>query len=190
MALQMADEAAMQAYQGNAKRLFGFFFMEAIPDAEESTKQGRPIFKEVEFIRIMVPGDSLNTVVREVREADKEAFAEQYRAFKAKQEQPIQGTPLDKIPFLSKARVLEFHALGLKTAEHVRDMPDSVAQKFMDSHGLRKRIADFLTAASDAAPMERLNAEITKKNDEIAALKEAIEAQGAKIAELMKGQRR
>jgi hypothetical protein len=175
----MADEAAMEAYRGNAKKLYAVFFMEAIHNPEKSAKEGRPIYDEVEFIRIMVPGDTLNVVCREVREVDKEAYATQYTAFKAKQDQPVTGTPLDKIPFLTKARVLEFHAMGLKTAEHVRDMPDSVAQKFMDAHGLRKRITTFLAAAADGAPMEKL-----------AQLLEAVESQGKKIDELTKHQRR
>jgi hypothetical protein len=185
-----ADDAAMQAYMGNGKKLFAHFFMEAVPDSEESVKQGRPIYKEEEFIRIMVPGDQLNVTVREVREIDKDTYPEQYTAFKRRQEQPLVGTPLDKIPFLSKARVLEFHALGLKTAEHVRDMSDAVAQKFMDAHGLRKRIGDFLQAASDGAPAEKLQAELAKRDETIATLKAALESQGEKIDQLTKSQRR
>lgn len=190
MAIQMADDAAMQAYLGNAKKLYAHFFMEAVPDAEASAREGRPIYKEEEFVRIMIPGDQLNIVCREVREADKQAYPEQYRAFKEKQDQPLIGTPLDKIPFLTKARVLEFHAMGLKTAEHVRDMPDTIAQKFMDAHGLRKRIADFLAAAAGSAPVEKLQSELAKRDETIAALKAALEDQGAKIDALTKSQRR
>ena len=190
MSLQMADDAAMQAYIGNGKKLNAQFFMEAVQDQTASDKAGRPIFNETEFVRIIVPGDGLNIVVREVRPIDRETFAEQYRAFKSNQEQPVVGTPLDKVPFLTKARVMEFQALGLKTAEHVRDMSDAVAQKFMDAHGLRKRITDFLAAASDAAPMEKLNAELAERDQEILALKKALESQGEKIDQLTKNPRR
>ena len=190
MALQLADEEAMQALSGNAKRLSATFFLEAVEDPDQSAAQGRPIFREEEWVRIMVPGDKDNIVVRTVRPIDKELYAAQYAAFKNRQEQPVVGTPLDKIPFLSKARVLEFQALGLKTAEQIRDMSDTIAAKFMDAHGIRKRIGDFLIAASEGAPVEKLQAELAERDAKIAQLMQAVESQGEKIEQLTKGQRR
>lgn len=190
MALQMADDAAMSALSQDAKRLVAVFFLEAVEDPAQSAAQGRPIYREEEWVKIMVPGDKDNIVVRAVRAVDKTLYADQYRAFKANQDQPIVGTPLDKIPFLSKARVLEFNALGLRTAEQVRDMSDTLAAKFMDAHGIRKRIGDFLAAASDAAPMEKLQAELADRDAKIAQLMQAVESQGEKIDQLTKNQRR
>ena len=190
MAINILDDEAAQSHIGNGKKLFAQFFMEAVQDVAASEKAGRPIFKEEEFVRIRVPGDALNEVVREVRPIDRDTFADQYRAFKANQDQPLVGTPLDKVPFLTKARVLEFQAVGLRTAEHVRDMSDAVAQKFMDAHSIRKRIADFLASASGAAPVEQLNAELASRDEQIAVLKQALEAQGEKIEQLTKTQRR
>jgi hypothetical protein len=190
MALQIADQDAMEAYQGNAKRLSATFFLEAVEDPDESAKQGRPIFREEEWVRIMVPGDKDNIVVRNVRQIDKELYPAQYAAFKNRQEQPVVGTPLDQIPFLSKPRVMEFQALGLKTAEQVRDMSDTIAAKFMDAHGIRKRVAAFLVAAADGAPTEKLQAELAERDAKIAQLMQAIESQGEKIEQLTKSQRR
>ena len=190
MALQMADDAAMSALSQDAKRLVAVFFLEAVEDPAQSAAQGRPIFREEEWVKIMVPGDKDNIVVRAVRSVDKTLYGEQYRAFKANQDQPIVGTPLDKIPFLTKARVMEFNALGLRTAEQVRDMSDTIATKFMDAHGIRKRIGDFLAAASDAAPMEKLQAELADRDAKIAQLMQAVESQGEKIEQLTKSQRR
>ena len=190
MALQLADEEAMTALSGNAKRLSATFFLEAVEDPDQSAAQGRPIFREEEWVRIMVPGDKDNIVVRTVRPIDKELYAAQYAAFKNRQEQPVVGTPLDKIPFLSKARVLEFQALGLKTAEQIRDMSDTLAAKFMDAHGIRKRIGDFLVAAAEGAPVEKLQAELAERDAKIAQLMQAVESQGEKIDQLTKSQRR
>jgi hypothetical protein len=190
MALQLADEEAMTALSGNAKRLSATFFLEAVEDPAATAEQGRPIFKEEEWVRIMVPGDKDNIVVRSVRPVDKELYAAQYAAFKNRMEQPVIGTPLDKIPFLSKPRVMEFNSLGLKTAEQVRDMSDTIAAKFMDAHGIRKRIADFLAAASEGAPAQKLQAELEERDAKIAQLMQAIEQQGEKIEQLTKGQQR
>lgn len=190
MALQTADEAAMDALMGNAKRLSASFFLEAVEDPEQSAAQGRPIYREEEWVRIMVPGDTSNIVVRSVRPVDKELYAQQYAAFKSRQEQPVVGTPLDKVPFLSRARVMEFNAIGLKTAEQVRDMSDTIASKFMDAHGIRKRLGDFLLAAADGAPMEKLQSELASRDAKIAELMTAIESQGEKIDQLTKNQRR
>lgn len=171
--------------QGQGGRLFVQFHIEAVQDMDLSTKEGRPVHVEQEFITIIVPGDR-DTIVRPVRENDKEQFAQQYTAFKNKQEQPITGTPLSVLPFLTKAQVADLSAANVRTAEQLANMSDVLAQKFMGLNSLRRRTKDFLDAAAGNAPIERLNAELEKRDTTIAVLQKALDDQGKKIEELLK----
>ena len=113
-------------------------------------------------------------------------FPRQWAAFKNREEQPATGTPLETLPFLTKAQVLEFKAANCTTAEHVRDMSDGLAQKFMGIHDIRRRIAVFLEAAAGAAPAERLAGELKKRDDLIATQTQNLKEQGDAIEALRK----
>lgn len=167
-------------------KLWARFFLEAEHDVEASATAGRPIYRDVEFIEIRVPGDKDEIRVRPVRESDKQQFPRQYAAFKQGMEAPIIGTHLDKIPFITKAQVAELNAIGVKTAEQLRDMSDSNATKIMGANGLRKRVSDFLAAAEGAAPALKLQSELEKRDNEIEALKNLLDEQRKRMDEISK----
>jgi len=171
--------------QGQGGRLYIQFSSEAVQDMELSAKEGRPVHVEEEFITIIVPGDR-DTICRPVRSTDREQYAQQYAAFKNKQEQPVTGTLLSVLPFLTKAQVADLNAANVRTAEQLAAMSDVLAQKFMGMHSLRKRAKDFLDAAAGNAPIERMNKELEVRDNTIATLQKALDDQGKKIEELLK----
>jgi hypothetical protein len=188
--LQEADAKEMAAYHEQAGmtrgRLIVHFYIDGLPDAEASLAAGCAKFKDAEFIEIRIPGDKDEIRRRPVRWSDTQIYAEKYAAFRSGQAEPETGTPLDKLPFLSPAQVMEYKAAGLKTAENIRDIPDSHAQKFMGILKVRQQVNDFLEAAAGHAPMTALRSEIDKRDAENAALKQAIKDMGDKIEALSK----
>ena len=188
MDLRTADEndmAALRLMRDNEpEKLLVQFHMEAEKDEKASSEAGRPIFKEQPYIEIRIPGNKDEIRNRPMRPQDMERFPKQWAAFKNKAEQPVIGTPLEAIPFLTKAQVLEFKAANCVTAEHVRDMPDGLAQKFMGAHSIRQRITTFLEAAAGAAPAEKLRMELEKRDELIAVQTKALKDQGDKLEEL------
>jgi len=188
--MQMADDQAMRALEAMStprvgdEKLFVRFSMEAEQDMQKSAEMGRPVYREVEYITIQVPGDKDNMPHRPAMPEDKTRFAKQYAAFKSNSAEPLTGTPLSVLPFLSKAQVLEFNAVGLKTAEHIRDMADILGQKFIGIQQVKKRVTDFLAAAEGAAPALKLQSELEKRDQEIKALNQALKEQGEQIQKL------
>lgn len=144
---------------------------------------GRDIYKDAEFIEIRIPMNLKEVRRRQVRESDKRRWPVQYAAFKAGLASPLIGTPVDKLPFLTKAQVLEFQAMGLRTAENVRDISDSDGQKLMGFQQLRRRVADFLAAAEGNAPLASMRSELESRDAEIAELKK-------QMAEFVKPEKR
>ena len=171
---------------GNDSKLWIRFFVDAEQDLEGSEQAGRPIFSEKEFIEIRIPGDKDEIRVRPVRFADTQQYPRQYAAFKAGLEQPVTGTPLDKLPFITKAQAAEMAGVGIKTAEQLRDMSDGNAQKFMGASQLRAKVKTFLEAAAGAAPALAMQAELEKRDGEIEILKSMVEQANRKIEEMGK----
>jgi len=174
--------------QGESK-LWVRFYVDAEQDMEATTAQGRPIFKETEFIEIRIPGNKDEIRNRPVRYSDTQEYPRQYAAFKAGLEQPVIGTPLSSIPFITKAQAAELAAVGVKTAEQLRDMSDGNAQKFLGAQALKQRVAAFLAAAEGAAPALKMQAELEKRDGEIEVLKNLIEQQSKSIEDLRKQKR-
>jgi hypothetical protein len=168
-------------------RLHVQFSLKPVKDEAKSLEEGRPIYVEKEWIDIKIPGDKDNDVSREIRASDKEQYPLQWAAFVNKKEQPIEGTLLEQLPFLSKAQVLEFNGIGIRTAEQFRDMSDAIGMKIMGYHGIKKRIAVFLDAATGSATTQKLASELEKRDNEIAMLKTMVETLGAKVDEQNKG---
>ncbi len=141
--------------------------------------QGRPIYKEEVFVEIGIAGSTTEQRRRPIRENDKLRFAREWEAFEKKEAAPRIGTPLDELPFLTKAQRLEFQAYGCQTAEQLAAMSDVNGQKFMGFQQLRRRVQDYLAAAAGAAPMLEMRKELESRDAELAEMR-------AQIAELAK----
>ena len=167
------------------KRLFVQFFKDAVKNEIKSKEAGRPIFDEHDFVRVITPG-SRDTVITRVADGSDYAlrFHAQWARYKAGQNQDVSGTPLSQLPWMSVGQVAEFAAVGCRTVEQLVGMPDNLSQKFMGHHQIKQRAQVYLDAAKEAAPALKLQAELEKRDMEIAELRSMIEAmQAAKKAE-------
>ncbi len=161
------------------------FYHKETKDPKASVEEGRPIFRDVVWISIIVPGNKTTTVERVARKADKERFSNHFEAFeKHGTEEFVSGTPLDAWPALSRSQVEEMKFFNVRTVEQLAHMPDNEAQKFMGIAALRTKARLFLEAAQGGAPLEKLQSEMEEKDNDIAALKEAMKDQAQMIADL------
>jgi hypothetical protein len=168
-------------------RLIVEFTLEPQKDEEKSAAEGRPIYVDQEWIKIRIPGDKDNNVSRAIRAGDKERFPQHWAAFKNKTQVVLEGTLLESIPFLTKSQVLEFTGIGIRTAEQLVSMADANAQRIMGFQSLKGKINTFLEAAKGAAPALKLQAELEKRDAEIAMLKQMVETLGERVDSQNKG---
>lgn len=157
------------------KRLLVMFYAEPIKNESKSIEAGRPIYEDIDHIRIITPG-SRDNFVTEVTQEYIERFPQQWARYKAKQDQNVSGTPLDALPWMTRAQVAEFKAVGCHTVEQLVGMPDNLSQKFMGHFQIKQRAQAFLDAAAGAAPMLKLQSELEKRDEQIAALQAQMEA--------------
>jgi len=158
------------------------FRMQPVKDEEESAKAGRPIFKPVEFVRIIAPGDR-DMVDRPVWDGDRRRFAARYAKFKECGENATVGTPLSAWPTISAAQIEELKFFSVHTVEQLADMPDGNAQKIGPLSDLRAKARLFLEAAKSNAPMERLQSELKKRDAEAENMRERMKQMEAALAQ-------
>lgn len=184
-------EAAFTADDNNARylgdaKLFVTFFLHPREDKEKTATEGRPMFKDEEYVRIMVPGDKDNVVIRPARDLDKQRFAKQYAAFQQGEGEIHEGTPLKAWPMMTRGQVEEMKFFGVYTVEQLADLADVHVGKFMALGNLKIQAQAFLQAAKDTAPLTQLNAAVEQKDAEIAALMQAVEELKEKVTDLEK----
>lgn len=172
-----------QVSHGSDAGLFVRFYTDAIEDAEESTKQGRPVFRDVDMISIIPVGDKTTEVIRPVDLAgtgrsppDNVRFPQQYAAFKSKTQEVNVGTPITEWAPISKSVAMELKGLNIHTVEALASVADTHLN--MGMRDLRTKAKAWLESAAAGAGTSVLVAENKQLKDDIEALK-------AQMAELM-----
>lgn len=160
----------------------------------QSKLQGRPIYDDMEVCRIRMSGDRLQSPVfpahaeapGQVERPDGTAetvtyaqkYNRQYLDFKAGKAQTQAGTPIDELPFLTRAKRMELKALHIYTAEALAALDGqplkslgqggrewkNQAQAYLDN---ASGSANVTKLASDAefykSEVERLTAELAQR---------------------------
>lgn len=156
------------------------------PDGKPVEGAGRPIFDEVVYIEKVIPGDKQLTVHREMRDSDREEFAEQYRAWLGRGENLESGMPLSQWPGISVSQVEELSFFKVRTVEQLAGLSDDAMGR-MGGPGIRQlseRARLYVETAKGNAPVEALKAQLDARAQEIEALKQMVKDQAADLAEL------
>jgi hypothetical protein len=153
-------------------KLFVQFHMRAVKAGAKSDAAGRPIFEDIPYIRIHVPGDKTTVIEEPVNDEYKERFAAQWAKFEKGLQQSPEGTPVEQWPQLTVGQAQEFKAMNVYTVEQLANMSDASAQKFMGGFELRRKAEVFLKVSKDTAEAQRLATENTELKGMLAALQE------------------
>jgi hypothetical protein len=151
------------------------FYRSTMKNEPKSIEAGRPIFDEVDLVKIITPG-SRDSFVGDATEEYQMRFPQQWNRFKAGKEQTASGTPLSMLPWMNIGQAEEFKAVGCHTVEQLVGMADSVSQKFMGHHQIKQRAQAYLDAAKGIAPTLQLEAELQKRDETIAQLQTQVNA--------------
>jgi len=157
---------------GTDAGLYVNFYMESLEDQEASVKEGRPIFRDCEFIKIIPPGDKNTVICEPVTEEYKMRWPNQYAAFKNQQIQVNEGTPLEEWPVLRKSQVMMFKAMNIHTVEHLAAVSDSnLSNLGMGAREIREKAIAYLENAKGSAHAMAAQKEIEELKLQIEAMK-------------------
>tara|TARA_R110002153_G_scaffold22584_1_gene73989 strand:- start:225 stop:836 length:612 start_codon:yes stop_codon:yes gene_type:complete len=164
-------------------------------DREQSIAQGMPIFKDVEFAIITMPGGGLvvdkqitDALLKEWRHGDNQrkppspfAFTA-YEAWKEGREVPVNGTDLKNWPGVTPAQLKTCQNATVRTIEDLAEAnADTIRKLGMGGIAMVEKAKSYL-----------LSAENNKASEEVASLKirmeslvESIEKKDRQIADLL-----
>ena len=173
-------------------RLAVKFYKRPVELKNESIAQGRPIFQEFEFIKILVPGDALTEIDTYVSDAHKTRFPIQWANYMNRQgsEESFSGTPITEWPQVSASQAEELKGIKFHTVESVAHCSDQQLQKIgmiagMSPHNFRERAKTFLNLASETADISKREEELAQLKEENAKIKAETEAKLSQMQEQM-----
>ena len=187
--------------QGADARLAVQFYKKSLKQDIASDEAGRPIFKEFDFVRIMIPGDNLTEIDTYAQESHKQRFPRQWAHYQnqVSSHEDIVGTPLDQWPQITRSQAEELRGLKFHTVEAIADCSDQQLQRIgmvagMSPHNFRLKAKAFLNLANNSAEVAQREAEmqaLRAENDKIkaetdaklAAMQEQMSALLAAVAE-------
>lgn len=153
------------------KALLVKFFIKAKQDQAETLKEGRPIFRDIEYIDIKIPGDRSNAICRPASEGDKQRFPEHYSAFKNRTEHEMEtGSSLHEWPLMSRSMAEELAFFHVKTVEQLATMSDTQCGKFMGMYVFREKAKRWVKQAEADKPLWEMDtrmANLEKENEEL-----------------------
>lgn len=130
-------------------------------DPAATKKAGVPQEKSIELIIVQIPGGDERAI--EVNDRHRVEYAEQYRAFRAAEEQPPVGYPLKKWALLDKAEVNNFAKFGIFTVEQVAEASGTVRKKLGTMDKYVKEAKEWLAnAESDQTQVTALKKKLDK----------------------------
>jgi len=168
------------------------FYRKPIEIKDETIAQGRPIFKDADWIQIMTPGDQLNVIDTVARDNHKARFPQQWAAYQNKigNQEEIIGTPVSAWPLVSMSQAEELKGIKFHTVESIANCSDQQLQRIgmiagMSPHAFREKARTYLNLAKDTAEVDAKNAELAQLKEENAKIKAETEAKLAQMQEQM-----
>lgn len=167
-------------------KLFVIFENYFTPDGVKTEEEGRPIFLDEVYIRIVTPGDRDNIIHRPMRPTDKFRFPKSWAAFNLDAQSIGDGTRLEEWTLMSRSMVEELKYLGFRTVESVAEANDAACGKVPGLREMSARAKAWLDKSKKTAEVTKAQAEIEKRDAQIAALQEQI-SQLAKLVKAPEG---
>ena len=160
--------------RGSEGTLIAQFYTGVVFMSFKSEEAGRPIYEDVDFIKIFIPGDKNNIIDRPCHEGDKQRFPQQWAHYKNQKDgdQKEIGTPITEWPKLSLSQKEELKALKFFTVESVANASDQALSKIgmiggMSPYAFRDAAIRFLKVATDDAAVSKIESESKKEIDEL-----------------------
>jgi hypothetical protein len=174
---------------GNDSRLFVEFYARPVIDPVESTKEGRPVHVQVDYIRIQQPGER-DRIDRPAHNGDRARFRNHYAAYQEGRQNIPDGTQLSVL-FPNNPEIVENLKVDkIFTVEQLAGLTDTQIQNIgMGARAWQQKAAEFLMVAFEGKGMHAVTKQLEQLTSQIAALTDKNTALEAALEEATKKNR-
>lgn len=126
--------------------LFARFYIHPQLQQEQSKEEGRPVYKEVEYVEIFIKGQKNSTFSRAVTDEDKADYPIAWKAFKENNPDLTEGTPIKFLAGVGPGVVLELNGVGVRTIEDMAELTDAGLDNIRGGRMLQQRAKAYLAS--------------------------------------------
>lgn len=167
----MLDTADSMGAAENVSGLYVRFSKIPREDVDASDKAGHPVFVDIDYITIVVPGDKSSEVCRPATPDDKSRFRAAWDRYVAGQGEAVSGTPLKEWPGVTRSQVEELAYFKIYSMEQLASVDDANLRNLGAGYlALRARARAYLERIREEAPLEKMRAEIQRRDEQLAQL--------------------
>jgi hypothetical protein len=155
---------------------FGLYPMK---DEKKSKEANHDVFKDVEFVKIVIPGDRSSLYFQPASETHKRRFPRAYASFKDRKGVVREGMAIEEWPVISRSLALTLRALNVHTVEALSAVHDGLVDRIgANGRELRAKAQTWLDTAKDNAVAMKAVSEKEDLQRQLAALQAQITALG------------
>jgi hypothetical protein len=152
--------------------VIGRFFTQVVEDRHESRRQGRPVFKDVPFVEIIVPGAFRAVVIRPVQDEDKRRWPAAWAMFERGESGWADGTPIEQWPLITPDQARELQRCSVLSVEACAAVADAhLSSLGLGARKLRERAQIWLAMSPQP---DRGSDEMARMVARVAALEEQL----------------
>ena len=159
------------------------FYQEPVFMSFKSEQTGRPVYENMDYVKIKTTGQTRSEVVRKVRDEDKLRFKDVWDAYSSRKEVLQDYNSIAELPRITKTRAMELKAMNIPSIEALAQIPDGNLKSLgPDGSSLKKQAIRWLEEFTSAdAKVKEQAIKITEQDDEIKRLATMITELSAKI---------
>lgn len=168
----MEREAGMRDDVPQVSVAFGLYPM---LDGRKTQEAGHDVYRDVEHVKIAVPGDRNSLFFQPSNESYRRRFPQAFAAYKQREKAPVEGMPIEEWAPISRSLALTLRAAHIDTVEALAAVHDGNIDR-VGSNGreLREKARAWLADAKTGAETLRLAGEKQGLIDKLAAMQAQI----------------
>ena len=140
------------------------FYKRPIHNEVLSAQHGRPMYVDMDYVRIQQPGETSQVVDRPTKEDDKRRWPAQWNAYAAGKDQVAEGTPLGLLFPRHPAAIANLQALGIMTVEHLANASaTAIAAIGMNGQDYVNYAQKYINGASRGAQFHQMQHELEQE---------------------------
>lgn len=158
-------------YSEGGRSQLAIFYTRAVHDPQASVAAGRPIFKDMTYVRVAPPGERLNVVDRPANNEDRRRWPVQWHQFANNHEQIPEGTPIGQLYPDRPAIAQTLQASGVHTIEQCAELSAHAMDNIgMGAQSWVNAAKDYLEKANKGVSITSHRKEMEQKDQQIRIL--------------------
>jgi hypothetical protein len=158
--------------------------------AKKLASSGEPVFEDLEYCKIYVPGAPISILEKQVDDKVKSEFGMQYQAWVVNKSQKMPGIPVEEWPMVQGDEISELKTRGFHTVESIAGTGEQQVM-ILGQWGLqlREKAIAYLAAIKDSAALAKQSEQYAMAKAENAALRLELEELKAAVKEIQKNKK-